>query len=752
MKQNITLLLLLFFAAGYGQVTNQGRPASWQVQGIENVAAAIMPSFNSKALEEEDARNASNKEIPLRFAHEFNVNYSLQNSGSWYTLPNGDRIWRLHIVSQGAKTLHFWFRNFFLPEGATLYVYNNAHTDLLGAYDSRVNKSGAYFGTWPVQGDDMWLEYFEPKKQAGTGKLELFKVAHAYKSIRADGGGNLTTFSGHCNYDAECFVENIDNIKNISKHSVAFMVGSSEESGFICSGVLVNNTNNDGTPYVLSANHAWSPDVMYSFTFNWLNPNPACPSTTDIDAIPQLQTISGATLRARRHESDFMLLEINSPIPEEWGVVWAGWDKGLSAPAYTYSLHHPAGDIMKISYDDDPAISSDHEDGMFTWEVNWELGVTEGGSSGSPLFDDHGRVRGQLLGGTSGCNGNESNGGGDGYGRLNKSWNEGQTPDTRLKDWLDPTNTGAETVDAYPPQQIYAVVAKATLFDAGYEVCNTYAAPNIRLINYGTQQLTSVQISYTLNGNAPQVLNWSGSLATNQSTIVSLPDIQGQEGANFIMVELLNPNGQEDENNIDNLVTVSFMVYSTYEPQDVTFNLFTDNYASEISWDLTNEAGEVLYGVLEGAYENAQQYSQVFDLSPGCYTFVIRDGYGDGICCSRGQGFYTLTLADGQIIREGGNYQHSDMAVFKMEVPMGTVNTEGNALKIFPNPSSGTFVVSGNIALQSLDYEVYNSLGQQIKAGKFNGSDNAVSLAGTAAGVYVLKLSNGKGSYKLIKE
>jgi hypothetical protein len=429
----------------------------------------------------------------------------------------------------------------------------------------------------------------------------------------------------------------------------------------------------------------------------------------------------------------------------------------LFGPAFSYSLHHPSGDIMKLAYDADPAFSFDHEDGMFTWEVNWELGITEGGSSGSPLFDDHGRIRGQLLGGTSGCNGNESNGGGDGYGRLNKSWNEGQTPDTRLKDWLDPGNTGAETTDAYPPQEIYAIDAKVILFDAGHELCNAYASPSVRIINYGTETLTSVQVSYALNGNEPQFLNWTGSLATNQSTILDLPLINGQQGANFVMIELLNPNGEEDENNIDNSVTVSFMVYNAYEPQNITLNLLTDNYAEEISWELTNSGGEVLYSVEEDTYANAQQYSQVFDLGAGCYTFVIHDGYGDGICCGQGQGYFSLTTLGGDIVGEGSDFGSSKSITFRLGDVMAVNNPlAGTALAIYPNPSSGLFTVAANTSLAGQEYTVYNMLGQAVKSGQFAEGVITIDLNTVANGVYILKINDIAATkttgFKLIKE
>ena len=255
MKFKITLLLFFCFAISSGQVTNQGRPLSWKLNTTEKVEAAVMPAFNVEALQQDDKRNAHSKEIPWRFAHEFAVNYTMQNSGSWLTLPNGDRVWRMRFKSNGAKSLHFWLRDFYIPKGATLYIYYNEHTDVLGAYDSRQNSS-SYLGSWPVAGDDVWIEYFEPAAQTGQGKFEVFKVGHAYRDIYHNKTGT-EVLSEDCNYDVECFVEGVDNLKNINKRSVNRIIGSVNDGAFLASGALVNNTANDGTPYILSANHAW---------------------------------------------------------------------------------------------------------------------------------------------------------------------------------------------------------------------------------------------------------------------------------------------------------------------------------------------------------------------------------------------------------------------------------------------------------------------------------------------------------------
>ena len=444
MKLNTILTVVILFSTftlHQSQVSNEGRPKSWELQNIQQVSPISLPLFDLKSIQNEDKINDRNLEIPYRFGYKFNVNYSLQNSGTWETLDNGDRIWRIRFVSEGAKSMNFILEDFFIPVGAKLFFYSNDKKDLLGAYTFTQNNKAKTLGTWIVKGDDITLEYFEPSSQKGKGSFTIKNITHGYRS-----GGNLNASNG-CTLDVNCSIgSDADPIKNVQKKSIGLVL---VDGVAMCSGALINNTANDKKPYFLTADHCYSDPATWAFMFNWISTNTVCGTEGDSVSNSDYYTISGASLRARKSTTDFCLVEINSEIPQEWETVWSGWDRTEGVSPWVFGIHHPAGDIMKVCRDSNPI--SD----ISMWIINnWEMGVTQPGSSGSPLFNSNGKIIGQLCCGYGDCVGNTYIGGNNSYGKFSKSWESGGTPETQLKEWLDPINSGVMVLDNYPALEL----------------------------------------------------------------------------------------------------------------------------------------------------------------------------------------------------------------------------------------------------------------------------------------------------------
>ncbi len=467
-------LLLIFFSISFitiAQVTNEGEPTSWSLINTKASFNPIaLPQLNLKQLRAEDVKTDKIKTKPYRIGVSHIVNYGLKNAGFWTDLPNGDRIWRISFISKDALHLSVNFNKFYLPIGSNIYLYNNEKTDLFGAITSSANNTNNELGTWFVKGDKIWIEYYEPAAVKGQGKLNIGSVIHGYRLGKTVQKGYIDksilkiNTSGDCNHDVDCDIgADFEAHRDELKKSVAFMYMG---DGTICSGTLVNNTALDRKPYFLSAQHCLERDsgkpaanpAIFSMRFNWISPNPVCAALNESTNSTDEFTMMGSTIKAHYAGSDMLLLEINNPIPIDWDITFAGWDRTDIDPTFGVGIHHPLGDIMKISRDDTgPSKATDGEKEL--WLIGganyglgigngWELGVTEGGSSGSALFNQNGHIIGQLYGGGALCNGTTDNDDYDLYGRFAISWNDGISNVNRLKDWLDPQQTNATILNS----------------------------------------------------------------------------------------------------------------------------------------------------------------------------------------------------------------------------------------------------------------------------------------------------------------
>ncbi|WP_310991342.1 T9SS type A sorting domain-containing protein [Aequorivita marina] len=433
-------------------------PESWGLN-LEAVPSLVsLPPLNFEAIKHEDSINDLDKTMPWRYGVERVLDLDMENDGLWTDLPNGGKIWQARIQSKDALNLSVNFDDFFLPAGSRLQLFNNDRTDITSTYTNTHNRDEQQLGTWFVEGDVIWIEYYQPPRIYATPRLHITSVIHGYRMgrvntlIHGDRGFNG---SGECNYDVNCPVGNdFDEKKNLVKKAVALL---NLGNGHLCSAALINNALNDKTPYLLTANHCLdnSDPALWSVRFNWVSPTPACGTGESSGDLQTNFTISGAELKANNELSDFALVELFDPIPDSWDVAFAGWDNSDANPLFEVGIHHPNGDIMKVCRDDSGAEKID-ANGTKVWLIGggahgsgngWEIGTTESGSSGSPLFNENGKIIGQLYAGQSACIGMETNHEYDIYGRFGVSWNASDLPEARLMDWLDPENTGITNIE-----------------------------------------------------------------------------------------------------------------------------------------------------------------------------------------------------------------------------------------------------------------------------------------------------------------
>jgi hypothetical protein len=432
--------LVLLFAAipvSMAQISAGGTPPSFGMALTAAVPTVQTQAVDVQALLTEDEQ--APKDEPFRFGANIDVAYNLTNSGQWTDLPGGARLWRLRISSSGAYSVNLLYDHFHMPSGGQLFLYNDDHSQVIGAFTDFNNFETGKFATQPLAGDALTLEYYEPTNVYGQGVISISQVIHAYRNLFGRPGAvDAFGSSGSCNNNVNC---PIGYNWQSDKRGVAMILSGGSR---ICTGSLINNVNQNQTPYFLTANHCLGGESTWMFMFNY-----EAPACANVDG-PTSQTVSNATLRAHNSASDFALLQLSSNVPLSYAPYFNGWNNVNVAADSTTVIHHPSGDIKKISFDRDQPVSS-------TWSgtpanshwriLAYESGTTEPGSSGSPLFDQNHRIIGQLHGGTASCSNNID----DYYGKVSMSWTYGGSSSNELRDWLDPSNTGATVLDGYSP-------------------------------------------------------------------------------------------------------------------------------------------------------------------------------------------------------------------------------------------------------------------------------------------------------------
>ena len=439
--KHITVLTFLVALGGVctAQVSQGGHPWQWG-------AAVDLPDFpelstealDLNALAAEDAVTDQFKEAPWRFGVEREVDLGLEDAGAW-TFEKGRWIWRLGIHCPGATGIGLHLGEFDVPEGAVLYVWNAERTRFLGGFTEANEKEWGSLALGLLDADRVVIEYQEPMAVHGEGVVRIAQIVHGYRELllHPDNPAQASSMgpfgnSGACNINVNC---PIGADWQVAKKSVALITNG----GFaVCSGALVNNTAENGTPYFLTANHCLGNPNTWVYYFN--HESSSCSGSTG----PTNQSVSGGTLLVNSGASDVALIQLSSTPPSSYDVEYAGWDASGSTPSSAVGIHHPSGDVKKICFENNAPYTSTAGGAQVWWINQWEDGVTEPGSSGSPLFDQNERIIGQLYGGAAACSGSINNGAYDYYGRMDVSWGNG------VSTYLDPLNTGQLTIDSYP--------------------------------------------------------------------------------------------------------------------------------------------------------------------------------------------------------------------------------------------------------------------------------------------------------------
>ncbi len=382
--------------------------------------------------------------------------------GRWDSSTDGRRIWRLRVRAPGATDLRLAFDQVALPRGSRLYVIG-ADDYYQGPYTRADVQEGRFFAP-VVPGDTVTIELQIPGQSAAgsAAPLRVRSVGAGFRDVfgrsKASTGPGA---SGSCNVNVVCPLGQPypDQIRAVGHYEF-----NTDGGTYICTGTLLADVPHDKKNYFLTAAHCISqPAEAQSMIVYWNYQSTQCSYLSAPAGGYYKDDQHGATLRATRADTDFTLVEMNSNPDPAWNLYYAGWDASGTAPSGTIGIHHPSGDAKKITAGPQPSTTdnciSDASYSNTHWETGpYSQGTTEGGSSGSALFSiagnsqgPSGRVIGTLSGGSALCSETaptQPNNGTDCYGKFSVSWSgSGNSAANRLREWLDPANTGTLSID-----------------------------------------------------------------------------------------------------------------------------------------------------------------------------------------------------------------------------------------------------------------------------------------------------------------
>lgn len=416
--KNLSLIVLLGFS----------------FEALSAIKTTYFPSLNVEALHNKEVKSEMKGEAP-RFAVPHSVSINPVKYQDWERSSDGYK-WSHRVHAPNAVSLNFGFTEFFLPEGAELNIYSSDRSKFIRTFTSQDNNIHNELWTPVIMSDDVVIELSVPEEAAHEVRLEIGQVGQGFREF-----GQSTLKSGSCNIDVAC-----SDSKGWENEVNSVGVISTGGSTF-CTGFMVNNTNNDKTPYFMTAAHCRiSASNAASLVVYWNYQTSQCGGARN-GKLTDFQ--SGSVHLASNRQSDFALVKLLQQPDERWNVRYAGWDATANIGTPATAIHHPSTDEKSISFENDPTVLSSYGghtspgDSTHVKVNDWDKGTTEPGSSGSPLFDDNHRVIGQLHGGGAACGNNLP----DYYGRFHTSWEGGGTTSSRLSDHLDPDKTGRLTTD-----------------------------------------------------------------------------------------------------------------------------------------------------------------------------------------------------------------------------------------------------------------------------------------------------------------
>lgn len=735
MKKLVALFILCLLASNYlaGQISHGGKPLPMTISNTRSVSLfQEMPPFNIAEQLLIDSLNESYLKSGSNFAYKFMTDFTPENSGTRFTLADGTRVWRLGIRSTGAYSINVLFSEYEIPEGAQLFLYNPEQTHVLGAFNHLNNSELGILPVAPVKGDELIIEYQEPPNASFHARLKVGEVNHDYRGLKGFGPQGDNSYLW-CMPVLSCEQQNTDKYDEVGRSVVLLIINGIT----LCSGAMINNP--DGKPYLLTASHCLNgrftiknPDyekiagnIVAFFNYD----SPLCKL---VMRGTEEMSVASAHFRATNEQTDMALLELCETPPVYYQPYYAGWNAKNQGTAPYVGIHHPWGSVKRINNVDNVELNT-----FATKEANfinnahwlikeWANGATEGGSSGSPLFDNNNLIIGGLSGGYEirGC----ARPFNDFYFALSQSWDISSETDKQLKAWLDPAGTNAtRTMQGFDPYS---------------------TTPCIRLSNIKESGKTDLIEVTTLNSSGNDPAFGNNSLGMNEFA----EEYKITGNAKIYGIYIVNP----AINNAQN-IEVEINVYSgSDKPETLLYTqVFRPSFVT-LEKDVFIDSVKPL---------NHDQESFIIFTEPVEVSETFFVGYK--IKSSTSASFAAFNLPKGETskntawIKNNGQWQE---ATAHPATPMSTslfidpviqyyIASSNNAIgdndpvRIFTESASKTINILVPETIDKARYSIFSTNGKLWQTGIIQAGQNTVTADAAPSGIYLIQITYSNDSY-----
>lgn len=294
-------------------------------------------------------------------------------------------------------------------------------------------------------------------------------------------------------------------------------------------------------------------------------------------------------------------------------------------------------------------------------------------------------------------------------------------------------------------------------------MCNQ---PKVRIQNAGSTTLTSLTISYWINGTTThEEYQWTGSLEIGETEEVELPApsslwAEATATGNVFYAEVSNPNGGADEYVHNNKYTSKFTLPEVM-PSELIVWFRTNNVGSESSYQLLDSDGNIVHQ--KSGMASNTLYKDTVVLELGCYTYRVMDSGDDGLSFfanSDGTGYTRFyQVGGGQVKAFGSDFGDGFDFNFTVDFPLSYNELNDlEGFKAYPNPTNDEV----NISLVGFDkkvtVDVYNSIGRLVYSEEVTTENElytgTVDVRNFENGVYIIKVADGKhnAQQKVIKQ